>query len=80
MLLTEFIYFNQKDAEMRNKDRYDPDHDSSVINLKDTRKSRLTLGMLNSLRKEGDSRQQETRAELEIVKKMYAPKQEASPI
>ncbi len=81
MLLKEFIYFSQDDAEMRNNDRYDIGHDSSVLDLKDTRKSRLTLSALNRLRKAGDARQQEKRAELELVRKMYAaPKPEASPL
>lgn len=79
MLLNEFIYFNQHDAEMRNNDRYDSDHDTSVINLKDTRKSRLTLGMLNTLRKAGDARQQEQKSELELVRKMYAPPAPETP-
>ena len=81
MLLKEFIYFNQDDAEMRNNDRYDIGHDASVLDLKDTRKSRLTLGELNRLRKAGDARQQEKKVELELVRKMYAaPKPEASPL
>jgi hypothetical protein len=72
MLLKEFIYFNDNEPEMKDSGRYDSDFDSSVIKLSDLRKSRLTLGMLNKLRKAGDSREREKKEELELVKKMYA--------
>jgi hypothetical protein len=36
------------------------------------RKTRLTLKMINSLRKAGDSRDQEKKEELALVRKMYA--------
>jgi hypothetical protein len=81
MLLNEFIYFDEDQAEMFDKGRYDPQHDSSVIKSTDLRKSRLTLRMLNSLRKAGDSREQETKEELELVRKMYAtPPPDASQL
>jgi hypothetical protein len=71
MLLKEFIYFDQENIEMRTNDRYDPSEDTSVINLHDTRKSRLTLRELNRLRKAGDAREREQKIELELVQKMY---------
>jgi hypothetical protein len=68
MLLNEFIYFNDNEDEMTDKGRYDPEKDTSVIKSTDLRKSRLTLRMLNDLRKE-----------LELVRKMYAaPKPEGA--
>ena len=63
MLLQEFIYFDRDKAGMSNDDRYDPAHDTSVIFNKDNRKMRLTLGMLNNLRKAGDAREQEQKAD-----------------
>jgi hypothetical protein len=72
MLLQEFIYFEKDQAGMKNNDRYDPNHDTSVITDKDNRKSRLTLKMLNNLRKAGDAREVETREDLELVRIMYA--------
>ena len=51
--------------------RFDPTHDSSVITSKDLRKTRLTLRMLNDLRKAGDSREQEQKEEMEMVQAMY---------
>jgi hypothetical protein len=71
MLLNEFIYFNQ-DRGLEDNDRYDPFHDTSVIRSKDLRKTRLTLRMLNDLRKGGDARFKEQKEDLEFVKVMYA--------
>jgi hypothetical protein len=72
MLLQEFIYFEKDSGDLKSNDRYDSDRDTSVIINKDTRKMRLTLEMLNSLRKAGDAREQETREDLELVRIMYA--------
>ena len=72
MLLKEFIYFDQDQAQMFDNDRYDPSHDTSVIKDKDLRKSRLTLGMLNDLRKAGDAREKETKEDLSLIRTMYA--------
>lgn len=71
MLLQEFIYF-ERDQDLRNNDRYDISRDTSVIKSSDLRKSRLTLKMLNELRKAGDAREQETLEDLAMVKLMYA--------
>ena len=75
MLLNEFIYFDEDQAEMYDKDRYDPNHDTSVVTSSDLRKDRcrLTLKMLNNLRKAGDAREREEKEELELVRTMYAP-------
>ena len=72
MLLQEFIYFEKDSGDLKSNDRYDSDRDTSVIINKDTRKMRLTLEMLNSLRKAGDAREQETKEDLELVRIMYA--------
>lgn len=71
MLLNEFIYFGKDSEDMISNDRFDPDHDSSIITSSDMRKTRLTLRMLNDLRKAGDKREQEQKEELEIVQAMY---------
>jgi len=83
MLLNEFIYFNDNEREMTQRDRYDTKHDTSVIKLTDLRKSRLTLRMLNDLRKASEARDKEKKEDLELVRQMYAaPKPEggAGPI
>jgi hypothetical protein len=73
MLLNEFIYFKQNEG-MSDNDRYNPLEDNiSILKSKDLRKTRLTLGMINRLRKAGDSRQKEQKEHLEFVKVMYAP-------
>lgn len=80
MLLTEFIYFDKTQQGTVDDQRYDSDRDSSILNHDDLRKTRLTLRMLNSLRKAGDAREQERKEELGLVRKMYAaPPPEAAP-
>jgi len=72
MLLTEFIYFDNKQIEMYDNSRYNSRNDTSVLNPGDLRKTRLTLRMLNDLRKAGDAREKEKKEELGLVRKMYA--------
>jgi hypothetical protein len=72
MRLLEFIYFDKDHSEPRENLRYDSTRDSSVLKSSDLRKSRLTLKMLNELRKAGDAREKETREDLELVRVMYA--------
>lgn len=72
MLLNEFIYFNKENFEPVENDRYDISQDNSVIRSTDLRKSRLTLKMLNSLRKAGDAREKETKEDLDLIRVMYA--------
>jgi len=80
MLLREFVYFTDTDAEQQDNKRYDPTDDTSVLSVKDTRKTRLTLKMLNKLRLAGEAREQETMEDLTLVRKMYAqPAPEAAP-
>jgi hypothetical protein len=73
MFLREFIYFNKDQADMADDNRYDSTKDTSVLKSKDLRKTRLTLRMLNDLRKASDAREIETRENLALVRKMYAP-------
>ena len=76
MLLNEFIYFNAEAEDMSDDDRFDPKHDKSVISSKDLRKTRLTLKMLNDLRKAGDAREMEQKEDLELVQVMYKTPEE----
>jgi hypothetical protein len=80
MLLREFVYFNAEDADQQQNNRYDPSDDTSILSVKDTRKTRLTLKMLNKLRTAGEAREQETMEDLALVRTMYAqPSPEAAP-
>lgn len=72
MFLREFIYFNRNQAEMTDDNRYNSQNDTSVLKSSDLRKTRLTLRMLNDLRKAGDAREIEQKEELALVRKMYA--------
>jgi len=72
MILREFIYFDKDHGEPQEDDRYLSQHDTSVLRQKDLRKTRLTLSMLNDLRKAGESHEKERREELGLVRKMYA--------
>lgn len=68
----EFLYFNKNEPEISANLRYDPRHDLSVFKSSDTRKTRLTLRMINDLRKASEAREKEQQEELKLVKKMYA--------
>ena len=79
MLLNEFLYFDKENRDPIEDDRYDIKKDKSVIFSKDLRKSRLTLGMLNDLRKAGDAREKEQKEDLDLIRIMYAtPPEEAA--
>ena len=72
MLLREFVYFNDTDPDQQDNNRYNPENDNSVLSIKDTRKTRLTLKMINQLRLAGEAREQETMEDLTTVRAMYA--------
>jgi hypothetical protein len=66
MLLQEFW---QKEPEAYQ----DLSQDNSQIQLKDLRKTRLTLRQLNKLRKMNDVRAFEYKEKLKLVRQQYAP-------
>lgn len=72
MLLREFIYFDKNRPEMIDDLRYESGNDTSVLGSDDVRKTRLTLKMLNDLRKASDARIKERKEDLGLVRKMYA--------
>lgn len=57
---------------MIDDNRYDSDRDVGVLGPDDVRKTKLTLRMLNDLRKAGDAREEERKEDLALVRKMYA--------
>lgn len=75
----EFLYFNRDEPEMSANLRYDPRHDLSVLKTTDTRKTRLTLRMINDMRKASEAREKEQEEELVLVKKMYATPEPGGP-
>lgn len=80
MLLREFLSFNKDSPDPVEDNRYLSQHDTSVLRQKDLRKTRLTLEILNDLRKAGDAREKERTEELGLVRTMYAtPPEEGAP-
>lgn len=71
MLLREFIYFDKDHADPQDDNRYLSQNDTSILRKSDLRKTRLTLRMLNDLRKAGDAREKEQREERSLIRKMY---------
>lgn len=58
---------------MQDDNRYLSQNDISILKSSDLRKtSRLTLKMLNDLRKAGDAHEKEVKEELGLIRKMYA--------
>ena len=51
----------------------DQSRDNSTLKYEDSRKTRLTLGQINRLRKMNDMRALEHEQEMAFVRKMYAP-------
>lgn len=72
MLLKEFIYFDTKRSGLSDNGRYLSQNDTSVLRDKDTRKSRLTLRMLNDIRRASETHDKEKKEELDLIRKMYA--------
>lgn len=72
MLLREFIHFDKSQSAPQDDNRYLSQNDTSVLKKTDVRKTRLTLRMLNSLRKAAEAHDTEKKEDLLLVRKMYA--------
>lgn len=77
MILRELFYFDQDTKGMSNDMRYDGERDTLMpMKRKDTRKTRLTLGQINELRRASEQHILEQEKELEFIEQMYkAPEQ-----
>ena len=73
MKLNEFFTYGLEGATEDNT--YDPDNDISILDKDDTRKTRLTLGDINSLRLASEEHDSQQKEEAEFVQKMYAQPQ-----
>ena len=71
MILRELFYFDNETLEMAQDDSYEPEHDDSPVDFDDTRKTRLTLGQINRIRKASDLHTKESTKELEFIRQMY---------
>ena len=80
MKLLEFFNFSPESNTNVNDNRYDASKDTSVLKKSDTRKMRLTLEQINTLRKQSEMHEAEEAKDLEFVKQMYGqPPAEAAP-
>lgn len=57
--------------DMETDDRYEPQYDDSVVDLDDSRKTRLTLKQINRARKASELHDKEKANEIEFVRQMY---------
>jgi hypothetical protein len=72
MILRELFYIDPDTRAQANDLRYSPGHDSSIMKRSDTRKTRLTLGQINELRKASEAHILDQESELDFIHKMYA--------
>ena len=73
MQLREFFNYTQDGFEQDKS--YDPEQDISILDKDDTRKTRLTLKDINSLRLASEEHDSHQKEEAEFVQKMYAQPQ-----
>jgi hypothetical protein len=72
MILRELFYFDQDTRNVSDDFRYDGKNDKLMpMKRKDTRKTRLTLGQINELRKASEQHILEQEKELEFIEQMY---------
>ena len=71
MILREFFYFDKQTFEPVEDKSYDPTDDESIVKRDDTRKTRLTLKMINKARRSAEFHQEEKEKELEFIRQMY---------
>jgi hypothetical protein len=72
MILRELFYFNRETADTEQDDRFMTYRDTDVLDSSDTRKTRLSLGQINELRRASDQHIKETQAEMDFIARMYA--------
>jgi hypothetical protein len=73
MKLNEF--FTHTEDGFEQDKTYDPDQDISILDKDDTRKTRLTLRDINSLRLASEEHDSQQKEEAVFVQKMYAQPQ-----
>ena len=71
MILRELFYHDPETVEFVDDKRYEAEYDDSPLEKKDTRKTRLTLGQINRIRKASELHTEEKREEQQFIKQMY---------
>jgi len=80
MILRELFYADKDMKDIANNLRYSPHNNDDVLARSDTRKTRLTLGQINEMRKASEAHLLEQEKELEFIEAMYkTPEQPAAP-
>ena len=69
MKLNEFFTYTQDGFEQDKT--YDPENDISILDSEDTRKTRLTLKQINSMRLASEAHDAQQKEEAVFVQKMY---------
>ena len=69
MKLMEFFTYGPEGA--KEDHTYDPDQDISILDKDDTRKTRLTLKDINSMRLASEEHDEQQKEEAVFVQKMY---------
>jgi hypothetical protein len=71
MILRELYYFDKETMEPVEDNRYDAEMDQTIVDMDDTRKTRLTLKDINRARRADDMHKKETNKDLQHVRAMY---------
>jgi len=71
MILRELFYYDKETLEPVEDNRYEPLSDDSVLDMDDTRKTRLTLNQINRARKASELHIKEKQEELDFIRQMY---------
>ena len=79
MILRELFYLDPETQRVSNDFRFNSARDIEELKRSDTRKTRLTLGQVNELRKASESHILEQEEELEFVHEMYGATPAAAP-
>ena len=79
MILRELFYLDPETQRVSNDFRFNAARDIEELQRSDTRKTRLTLGQINELRKSSEAHILEQEEELEFVHEMYGTAPAAAP-
>ena len=71
MILRELFYYDKETLEPVEDNRYEPLSDDSIVDIDDTRKTRLTLNQINRARKASELHIKEKQEELDFIRQMY---------
>jgi len=71
MILRELYYFDKDTMEPIEDQRYNAEDDESIVDMDDTRKTRLTLKDINKARRADDMHRQEAQKDLVHIRQMY---------